>query len=304
VTLSEDPRFVLSASSPVYGGSARAIRHHYDVGRNFYALWLDETMTYSCALWQEGDDLAKAQLRKIDYHLSQSRAERARSILDIGCGWGGLMRSAVGYPSVENVVGLTLSEDQADFVGALALDKAHVRLESWTEHEPECRYDSIVSIGAFEHFAGADDSPARKVATYRDFFERCRAWLTPGGRMSLQTIAFGSMRREEASPFISKEIFPESDLPRLEEIAAAADGILEITRVRNDRLDYARTVAAWAQRLRATRTEALALVGADVVGRYERYLKQTSMGFYVGKLALYRVSLRPISDRWPAMAID
>jgi cyclopropane-fatty-acyl-phospholipid synthase len=285
-----------------YGGSAQAIQYHYDVGRAFYRLWLDETMTYSCALWQDGDDLQSAQWRKIDHHLAQVRIDRARSLLDIGCGWGGLIRDAARQPQVERITGLTLSEDQAAFVRALGLRNAEIRLESWTEHEPASPYDAIVSVGAFEHFVKPADSVAQKIAAYRDFFGRCRSWLAPGGRMSLQTIAYGSMRREDASLFINNEIFPASDLPRLDEIAAAADEIFEITQIFNDRLHYAKTFEAWAQNLRARREEAVAQVGDEVVKRYERYLKQSAMGFYMGKLALYRISLRPIADRWATMA--
>lgn len=291
-----------SETAPEYGGSARAIQYHYDVSRDFYRLWLDETMTYSCAMWREGDDLLTAQRRKIAHHLSEVRGDRARSILDVGCGWGGFLHSATQQPNLERAVGLTLSEDQADFIRTLSLDKTDIRLESWTEHRPTAPYDAIVSVGAFEHFVKPEDSVKQKIDVYRDFFERCRSWLTPEGRMSLQSIAFGSMKREEASAFINEEIFPASDLPRLDEVAAAADGIFEITQVRNDRLHYAKTFEVWAQNLRAHREEAVALVGADVVRRYERYLKQSSMGFYMGKLALLRISLRPISERWPVMA--
>jgi len=300
VELEASPAQALSAQD--YGGSAQAIQYHYDVNREFYRLWLDESMTYSSALWEKGDDLVAAQKRKIRYHLAQSHADDARSILDVGCGWGGLIRLAADLPSVERIIGLTLSEDQAAYVRGLGLEKAEIRLESWTEHEPELPYDSIVSIGAFEHFTKPEDSTEEKIAVYRDFFRRCASWLTPDGRMSLQTIAFGSMKREESSLFINNEIFPASDLPRLDEIAAAADGIFEIVQVRNDRLHYARTFEMWAQNLRSRHTAAAALVGEEVTKKYERYLKQSSMGFYMGKLALYRVSLRPISPRWATMA--
>jgi cyclopropane-fatty-acyl-phospholipid synthase len=302
LTGAPETQLIGSETGSDYGGSAVAVRYHYDVGRDFYRLWLDETMTYSCAFWDEGDDLASAQKRKIEYHLAQARADSARSILDVGCGWGGLIRTVAQRPRIERIVGLTLSEDQADFVRGRGIENADVRLESWTEHESAEPYDAIVSVGAFEHFAKPEDTVGEKIAVYRDFFRRCRSWLAPDGRLSLQTIAFGSMKREDASVFINNEIFPASDLPRLDEIATAADGTFEITQIRNDRLHYAKTFEVWAQNLRARRKEALTMVASDVVSRYERYLKQSSMGFYMGKLALYRVTLRPISDRWATMA--
>ena len=292
-----------AAFSLDYGGSADAVKYHYDVGREFYALWLDPTMAYSCALW-EGDEAAgdetleSAQRRKFAFHLGHARAARAKAVLDIGCGWGGVVREAAGLPGVERVVGLTLSDDQAEYVRGFGLPNVDIRLESWVDHTPSGPYDSIISVGAFEHFAKPEDSIAEKIAVYRDFFERCRAWLAPGGRMSLQSIAYGSMRREDASAFINNEIFPAADLPTLGEIAQAAEGVLEIVETYNHRLHYARTMQAWASNLRRRREEAVALVGEEVTQRYERYLTQTAVGFYMGKIGLLRIALRPITKNW------
>jgi hypothetical protein len=106
------------------GGTAAAIQHHYDVSDAFYALWLDPTLTYSCALWQDGDDaddLAAAQLRKLDYHLACAGAPRARRILDIGCGWGSLLERALMQPHIETATGLTLSATQFAHIRARAM---------------------------------------------------------------------------------------------------------------------------------------------------------------------------------------
>jgi cyclopropane-fatty-acyl-phospholipid synthase len=280
-----------------YGGSAQAVQSHYDVGRDFYALWLGPDLVYSCALWDErqpGDTLNAAQQRKIDHHLNVARADRAEAVLDVGCGWGALLATVSRRRVAERIVGLTLSIDQADYVRSLDLPRVEVRLESWTAHAaPAGYYDSIVSIGAFEHFSRPEESRGERIGVYRDFFARCLRWLTPGGRMSLQTIAYGSMAREEASAFIQNEIFPVSELPRLDEIAAAADGVLEITHVHNHRLHYARTFEHWARNLRRRHREALALVGEEVTERYERFLCQNAAGFYLGKIALLRLGLRP-----------
>ena len=288
-----------------YGGSAAAIRHHYDVGRDFYKLWLDQSMTYSCALWNLDDvtdTLDRAQKRKIEFHLDAAYAQRARFILDIGCGWGGLLRQASATCSAERIVGLTLSHDQARYLESSAPERAEVRLESWVHHKPASKYDSIISVGAFEHFAKPEDAVTQKIALYRDFFERCRDWLSPEGRMSLQTIAYGTMKREEASQFINTEIFPNADLPTLGEIVTATEGIFEITMIRNDRLHYAKTFSVWAGSLRDNRHRATSLVGSAVSRRYERYLTQSSLGFLMGKIGLLRIALRPLSTRWSVLA--
>lgn len=296
VTIAEPNRL-----DPAYGGSAEAVKYHYDVSRAFYSLWLDETMTYSAALWDEtalsSDTLEAAQHRKIAFHLGNARAATARTLLDIGCGWGGLVSAATRLPRMQHIVGLTLSDDQAQYVRSRQLANVDIRLESWVDHVPSQRYDSIISIGALEHFAKPTDSIDEKIAVYRDFFTRCRDWLTQGGRMSLQTIAYGSMRREDASAFINNEIFPAADLPRLAEIAQAADGVLEISAVRNDRLHYALTMERWAGNLRQHFDEAVALVGAETANRYLTYLTQSSVGFYMGKIGLLRMVLQPISAR-------
>ena len=273
--------------------AASAIRHHYDVGHDFYGLWLDPSMTYSCALWEGDDDtLEAAQERKLRWHLDAVRAGSARRVLDVGCGWGSLLeRLAAG--GVEQAVGLTLSDDQAAYIERRRLPGVAVLRESWTDYEPEAPFDGIVSIGAFEHFARPDDSPAERAAVYRAFFERCRSWLTEDGALSLQTIAYANMSREDASAFIQDEIFPNADLPTFAEIAAGAEGVFEVRTVRNDRLHYARTLEAWARALREHRDEAVAMVGEEVVARYARYLKQSAFGFRMGKLCLLRLVFDP-----------
>ncbi|AUG55740.1 class I SAM-dependent methyltransferase [Thalassospira marina] len=289
---------------PAYGGSPSAIQFHYDVGREFYQLWLDDSMTYSSALWSESDDdtLNAAQQRKIDYHLEQARARQASSLLDIGCGWGALVNKASSLPNLHKIVGLTLSNDQADYVRGFGLPNLDIRLESWTEHHPTTHYDSIISVGAFEHFVKPEDSTAEKIATYRDFFEKCAGWLSPGGWLSLQTFVYGTMKNEEASAFINHEIFPAADLPRLEQIMASVDGVMELTKLVNHRLHYARTYDMWARNLRRRRDEAVDLVGEAMTNKYERYLKQTSIGFYTGKIGLLRMTFRPVDRSLSVLA--
>jgi cyclopropane-fatty-acyl-phospholipid synthase len=194
---------------------------------------------------------------------------------------------------VPRSVGLTLSREQADFVGTAGYPGVEVRTESWTQYQPDARFDGIISIGAFEHFARPEDSPSAKIAVYREFFTRCRDWLNDDGVLSLQTIAYANMSPGQASAFIQQEIFPQADLPTLAQIAAAAEGVFELRTIRNDRLDYAWTCEQWAQRLRANRAEALDLVGPEVVARYERYLKMCSIGFRMSKICLYRLVLTP-----------
>ena len=275
--------------------AAADIRHHYDVGNAFYRLWLDRSLTYSCAMREgAGDTLDTAQDRKLRYHLDAAGAGQARRVLDIGCGWGSILER-LAAERVE-AVGLTLSDEQAAHIRSRAYPGVEVRTENWLHYEPGTRFDGIISIGAFEHFARPDDAPAAKVAKYREFFTRCRHWLTEDGALSLQTIAYANMSPADASDFMRQDIFPGADLPTLAEITTAAEGLFEITSMHSGRLDYAWTCEQWAHRLRLHRDEAIELVGPEVVARYQRYLKLSAIGFRMGKLGLLRVVLRPYRD--------
>ncbi|EKT77806.1 cyclopropane-fatty-acyl-phospholipid synthase [Rhodococcus opacus M213] len=277
--------------------AATAIRHHYDVGNSFFGLWLDKSLTYSCAI-REGthDTLEAAQERKLRFHLDAVRAGSATRVLDIGCGWGAILKR-LSASGVERAEGLTLSDEQAAYVRSREYRGVDVRVENWLDYEPDARFDGIISIGAFEHFATPDDSTAEKIGVYHHFFSRCRSWLHDDGLMSLQTIAYANMSRESANQFVQHDIFPNADLPTFAEIAAAAEGVFEVQSVHNGRLDYAWTCEEWARRLRRHRSAAVDLVGADVVARYERYLKLSALGFRMGKICLLRIVFRPYGDR-------
>lgn len=286
-----------------WGGSQEAIEHHYDVGTEFYRLWLDQTTTYSSALWEGPEDksnLKVAQIRKVDYHIRHAGAVNADRVLDIGCGWGATLDRLVNQHGVREAVGLTLSNDQDRYVKSRQLPGVEVRLENWVDHRPSKPYDAIISIGAFEHFTRPDHSREEKIAVYRNFFIKCRDWLARGGGLSLQTIAYGAMDPKDASLFFQTEVFPNSELPRGDEILQAADGILELVSLRNDRMDYARTCDAWLKSLRDRRAEALQLVGEEIYRRYEKYLKMCVIGFHMGKAQLLRIAFRPIRAAWGA----
>lgn len=274
--------------------AAKAIRHHYDVGNDFYELWLDPTLTYSCAIWSDVDNLEAAQQSKISYHLQAVAAQEASSILDIGCGWGGILNKVSQMPNIKRAVGLTLSEQQAAYIKQNNWSAVSVHVKNWQEFKPHETFDGIISVGAFEHFATPKDSAEQKIKVYKSFFMACRSWLKSGGRLSLQTIAYGSMSREQASSFINEEIFPNADLPTLVEICEAAEGVFEINKIENGRLDYAKTCEEWYRRLSFNRETAARLAGEDVVARYLRYLKMSAYGFQFGKIQLLRIQLKSI----------
>jgi cyclopropane-fatty-acyl-phospholipid synthase len=276
------------------GASAAAIQYHYDLSDDFYALWLDPSLTYSAGIWSEGADLATAQAQKIDWHLQSAGVRPGTRLLDVGCGWGALLRRAVERCRIARGIGLTLSAAQAAWIAAAPPPNTEVRLESWSDHQPDAPYDAIVSIGAFEHFARPGQPLGEKLSGYRQFFAACHAFLTPGGRMSLQTITYENADVGDFNTFFSESVFPESDLPHLWEIAAAVHGLFEIQVLRNDRADYVRTLRSWRERLRARRDEAVAIVGADAVTTYERYFDLLTVGFHTGRMNLARIVMQRI----------
>jgi cyclopropane-fatty-acyl-phospholipid synthase len=284
----------IGPEATAFGGSPQAIRYHYDVGHDFYRLWLDETLTYSAAMWGSARDaLVAAQRAKLDYHLRNVALPPGGRLLDIGCGWGALLYRACEQIDLSAAVGLTLSEDQARYIEAHPAPKVSVQRESWTDHEPGKKYDGIVSIGAFEHFADPCQNREERLHVYRSFFAACREWLAPHGALSLQTIVYGDMDASEANKFIAEKIFPRAELPRPYELFEAADRIFEIVAYRNDRLDYGATCEAWLANLRRRRAEAVEVAGEDTVSRYERYLMLSAVGFRLGRIGLVRLKLVP-----------
>jgi cyclopropane-fatty-acyl-phospholipid synthase len=278
------------------GASAEAIQYHYDVGTDFYRLWLDAGMSYSCALWDVGgDSLENAQLRKLDY-LLRACVPNGGKLLDIGCGWGAAMNHATEHHGVHDAVGLTLSQAQAHYIEDRHNGRVAVEVADWADFEPSSVFDGIVCIGALEHFAKFGWSREQKTAAYRKFFEKCHQWLRPEGVLSLQTIGKGNVRLDERGLedmlFIYKYIFPETDVPKFSELSTACEKWFEVKKVRNDRLDYARTCQTWLERLHANESQAVALVGEQKYSQYVRYLEASVRQFALGHANLYRLILQ------------
>lgn len=284
-------------SDQKYGATPEAIRHHYDVGNAFYKTWLDESMTYSCAMWDDADDLLLAQMAKLDYHAQQAQCESAARVLDVGCGWGGMLERLVNVHRVKHAIGLTLSEEQAAWIRERNVPGVEVSVQAWADHEPAEPYDAIVSIGAIEHFATFNESVEEKIENYRQFFARCHRWLRPGGRISLQAMAYGNLLRDDIrGGFVATEIFPESDFVKLTEIVEGSEFLFELERLRNDPLDYARTCQEWLDRLRKNRSAAVLAAGEDLTAEWERYLELSVRGWQLRATNLLRITMRRIDN--------
>ena len=288
---------VQQSANSLAGASADAIRYHYDVGTEFYRLWLDSEINYSAARWsslpglQAGatQSLEDAQTAKLDFHLDAVEVGKGHRLLDVGCGWGSLIKRALLSREVAHATALTLSQDQYDYVAGLALPNTDLRLQSYTDYEPELPFDAVISIGAFEHFSHPEMELNAKIAAYRGFFERCQRWLVRRGKLSLQTITWGGAIPRSATPMImAQDVFPETDPPYIEDVVAASKDSFELLYMENRREDYVRTLQVWLARLRDRRAEATAMIGEEGFVFYDRYLRRSIYGFKKKELQLCR----------------
>ena len=255
------------------------VQAHYDLSDDFFGLFQDPSRTYSCAYFEREDmTLAEAQLAKIDLALGKLDLRPGMTLLDVGCGWGSVMKRAVESYDV-NVIGLTLSNNQNRYCKQLftTLDtdrNTRVELHGWEEFDEPV--DRIVSIEAFEAF------PKER---YVAFFETCYRILPHGGRLVLQTIMGHPLKRwpDLGIPivmsdlkfmrFIAKEIFPGGSIPCDEDIIGlSSDAGFSMHHSETLNPHYVRTLETWAKNLEAAHDEAVAATSEQVYERYMKYL--------------------------------
>lgn len=258
------------------GASQEAIEFHYDMPADFFALWLGQSMTYTAARFTDPDmSLDEAQAEKIRFHLDGAQVGEGSRMLDIGCGWGTLLTRGIEDRGAAVAKGLTLSPLQKAYIDGRGVPGLSADLKSYEVFEPDEPFDSIVSVGAFEHFVKPGSSHQERLETYANLFRRCADWMTPDGRFSLQTMAWGEAGETERDMIRIHEIFPESDLPEIAEVIEAAHPYLELVHMENRPEDYEWTLAAWAKGLKQNREAAEAIVGPE---RYQFYLDSCKGG--------------------------
>ena len=256
-------------------GAKRNIESHYDVGNDFYKLWLDETMTYSSALFAKGDDpLPAAQRRKYERILSKLEKNRG-SVLEIGCGWGGFAEQAV--QTGHDVTGLTISPAQHAFATSRLGGKADIRLQDY--RQVRGTFDAIVSIEMVEA-VGERYWPV--------YFQSIAERMSRGGRAVVQAILvqdelFPGYRQR--SDFIRHYVFPGGMLPSLarmkEEAMRAGLKVVDVYRFGQD---YARTLRNWSDRMAAQEAEIRALGHDDrFLRNWQFYLAMCAAAFAVGR---------------------
>ncbi len=266
-----------------------AVRFHYDVGNDFYRLFLDRQLVYSCAYFAEGDDdLDRAQTRKLELICRKLRLRPDERLLDIGCGWGALVIHAARHHGVR-AIGVTLSEEQA----ALGKERAHehgvsdrVEIRVADYREVRGSFDAVASVGMVEH-VGAD-----QLANY---FTTCYRLTAPGGRFLNHGITTGrrdvvrDMSKVQGS-FIAAYVFPDGALvPAYTAVRHLQQTGFDLHDLEQLRPHYARTLQHWTRRLEANAEEAHRLVGDRTYRVWRAYMAGSAIGFESGDLGVVQI---------------
>jgi cyclopropane-fatty-acyl-phospholipid synthase len=270
----------------------RAVTHHYDVGNEFFALFLDESMTYSCAVWSRGaKTLEEAQETKRELVCTKLALKEGERVLDVGCGWGSFAVHAAQRHGV-HVTGITLSEPQAAGARRRAeeagvADRVDIRVMDYRELAGE-RFDAIASIGMVEHVG------ASNIDAYAGTLARL---LQPCGRLLNHGISRLRYGEPEAGPFSERYVFPDAAPLHLSRIQAALEKTgFETRHVEGLRMDYAQTLREWLRRLDSNYEEALRIAGPERMRVWQVYLRAARRGFETGFTSVYQVLADRVSD--------
>jgi cyclopropane-fatty-acyl-phospholipid synthase len=267
---------------------AEAIQYHYDVSNQFYSLWLDQNMVYSCAYFRSPQDsLDDAQMQKIDHILVKLRVKPGDRLLDIGCGWGALIRRAAEKFGAK-AVGITLSRNQYDLarerIAAAGLtDQCEVRLQDY--RDVSGKFDRIASVGMFEHVG---------LKNLRAYFSKIHDLLEDGGTVMNHGITAGDPDSAEsplgAGEYIERYVFPRGELPHISrtlyEMCAAG---LEPVDVENLRRHYALTLTHWSERFEAHGQQLREIAGDKRWRIWRMYLAGCAYGFSNEWMALHQI---------------
>jgi len=273
----------------------QAISYHYDLPADFYALWLDPCLVYSCAYFNKpDDDLDLAQVRKLDYICRKLRLQPGERLLDIGCGWGALIMHAAVHYGVE-CVGITLSVPQAELArerlrAAGLNDCCRVEVSDYRDIDHDQQYDKIVSVGMFEHVGAA---------LLPEYFHRASNLLRPGGAFLNHGISHSAIYHRRGPSFTDRYVFPDGDLaPISTSLRAAELSGFEVRDVESLREHYGLTLHHWVKRLESRAEEARQITSDTTYRIWRLYMAGSAHAFRSGRLNVYQTLLaKPVDGR-------
>ncbi|MDH4047514.1 MAG: cyclopropane-fatty-acyl-phospholipid synthase family protein [Gammaproteobacteria bacterium] len=267
--------------------SQQNVQHHYDLGNEFYRLWLDPRMVYTCAYYEHADaTLEQAQLAKLDHVCRKLRLRPGQEVIEAGCGWGSLALHMVQHYGVR-VKAYNNSIEQVSFAreeaARLGLDSSRLTFVKDDYRNITGRCDAFVSIGMLEHVG-------RK--HYRNLGKLIRNCLKPGGIGLIHSI--GRSRPAPVDAWIARHIFPGGHIPSLSEMSEIFEPFeFSILDIENLRLHYARTCRAWLANFERVKDEVSAMYSEEFARAWRLYLAGSSAGFHTGTLQLYQVLIAP-----------
>lgn len=289
-------RFISTAAGnrPISAKHAvKNAQHHYNIGNDFYKLWLDKNRVYSCAYFlHEDDDLDTAQQQKLELICRKARLMPGNTLLDIGCGWGGLMFHAVKKHGV-TATGITPAGEQADFIEAKAKQEGlekKIKIIRGDWRSLAGKFDRVISIGMFEHVGKRQ---------YAAFFKKWRELLKDNGISFLHTI--GRMAPAAGDPWVTKYIFPGGFLPGLAEVAEPiANQKMVITDIENLWHHYDLTLQRWLENFEKHVPEVTKMFDEKFVRMWRLYLAGSISAFRWGNIHLWQLVILPSkSSPWP-----
>ena len=281
------------------GSTQSEVEVSYDVSNEFFRLWLDERMNYTCGLFEGTDNLEEAQLKKLAWLHDAAHVTRDMAVLDIGCGWGANVEYLAVDRGVREVHGITLSRQQKAEIDRRKIPGVTASVCSYLDYRPATKFDAIISICMMEHICSPEEARAGKsIEMYRKYFKLAHQWSKPGAYFGLQTILRNRVPRDPKDlkdlGWVTYTIFPGGITPRLEEIIAAVNPYWEVLEVKSRRLHYQKTCTHWRQRLRDHEKVIRDRWGAKVFEDYDRYLSTCIRAFDMHYQSLAQYSLRRI----------
>ena len=275
------------------------IEAHYDVDNEFFALFLDEKYrAYTCAVWEKATNLEQAQTDKYNRICQYANVQPNHHVLDVGCGWGGLMNLIADKYTNTHVHGLTISTEQFNHVSKIKKPNVTVNLCSWQDYPPPDRkFDSIVTVCAFEHFASVENQAAsQQRQIYSDFFDWCLSVSTEDAQIALQTIVVtrppNNLTELRDTRYILEKVFPGSALSSISDIQAAIVDKYEISAANRIGQDYVRTVTEWDKKLVLNKEIVIDRYGQGLFEHYRTYFDAARRCLETGYADLYQVSLK------------